>query len=752
MAEICQRPRICPFCEATCGLLVETRGAQVKRIRGDALDVFSRGYLCPKGVAMADLHEDPDRLRVPLLRRGGRHLEVSWDDAFEAVERGLRPILDAGDPDAVGIYLGNPNVHNVSLGLYGPVLLRGFRSQNRFSASSLDQIPKQVSSGLMFGTGISVAVPDIDRCHFLVILGANPVVSNGSLFTVPDFRGRLRALQARGGKLVVVDPRRSETAALADRHLSIRPGTDGLLLAAIAHCLLAEDLARPGRLREYAGGEEALKPALASFSPEAVATPCGISAETIRELTRELAAAESAAVYGRIGTTTSEFGTTSSWLVDVLNYLTGNLDRPGGAMFPQAPAFAPNTRGTRGRGAGVRLHRRRSRVRGAPEVFGEFPAACLAEEIETPGEGQIRALLSIAGNPALSAPNGARLTRALASLDFMLSVYIYLNETTRHADVILPGLSPLEQCHFDTAFPNFAIRNQARFSPPVFPEPEGSLPEWQILLRLLGVLQGQGPDADVGAMDAAVIGSRVQAALDSDDSPLYGRSAQEILEALEARVGPARLIDFELRSGPYGDHFGARPDGLSLAKLEAHPHGIDLGALEPRLPEVLRTPSGRIELAPPLLLEDLERMAAHLLATPTHEGMLLVGRRQLRSNNSWMHNLPRLAGGRSRCTLHVHPRDAAKRGIEDGETAKLRSRVGEVCVEVEITESIRPGVVCLPHGWGHGEAGSRLNVARVAPGVNSNRLSDDERLETISGTAVLNGIPVEMEALPIDEA
>lgn len=751
MSETRLQPRICPFCEATCGLEIEVRGEAVERVRGDTRDVFSRGYLCPKGVALADLHADPDRLRAPLLRRDGRHQEVSWDEAFEAVERGLRPILDAEGPNALGIYLGNPNVHNASLGLYSPVLLGEFRSHNRFSASSLDQFPKQVSAGLMFGTALSVPVPDIDRCQFLVVLGANPVVSNGSLFTVPDFRGRLRALQARGGKLVVVDPRRSETAALADRHLSIRPGTDGLLLAAIAHCLLAEGLASPGRLSEHAAGEHHLRPALARFSPEAVAGPCGIGADGIRALARELAAAESAAVYGRIGTTTCEFGTTTSWLVDVLNYLTGNLDRTGGAMFPMPPAFAANTRGPRGRGGGIRLHRRRSRVRGAPEVFGEFPAACLAEEIETPGEGRIRALLSIAGNPALSAPNGARLARALASLDFMLSVDIYLNETTRHADVILPGLSPLEQCHFDTAFPNFAIRNQARYSSPVFPAPAGSLPEWQILLRVLGILLGQGPRADVSAMDARVIGGRVQAALDAADSPLQGYSRKEILAALEPRVGPDRLIDFGLRSGPYGDHFGARPDGLSLAKLEAHPHGIDLGALEPRLPEVLRTPSGCIELAPPLLLEDLERMAARLSA-PAEEGMRLVGRRQLRSNNSWMHNLPRLAGGRSRCTLHVHPQDAAKLGLEDGETAKLRSRVGEVRVEVEITENIRPGVVCLPHGWGHGEPGSRQRLASARPGVNSNRLSDDDCLESISGTAVLNGIPVEMEALPNDEA
>ncbi len=742
-SETATRLRICPFCEATCGLELELRGRLVAAIRGDAQDVFSAGFVCPKAVALRDLDADPDRLRAPLLRRDGRHESVGWDEAFEAIERGLRPILDAHGPDALAIYLGNPTVHNTATMLYANALQTAFRTRNRFSASTLDQLPKQVACGLLFGTSTSVPVPDIDRCDYLLLLGANPLVSNGSLYTVPDFRGRARRLRARGGRLVVVDPRRSETAAVADRHLPIRPGTDALLLAAIAHWLFAEGRVRLGRLAQWCAGEERLAPALAPFAPARVAARCGVPAREIERLARELSDAPRAAVYARIGTTTTAFGTTASWLVDVLNILTGNLDREGGALFPKAAAFAANTQGPPGRGSGLRLHRHRSRVSGAPEVLGEFPAAVLAEEIETPGAGQVRALLTIAGNPARSAPGSARLERALAGLDFMLSVDPYLNETTRHAHVVLPGPSPLEQSHFDVVFPQFGYRNAARYSPPVFPLARDAMPEWQILLRLTGILLGQGARADVAALDDLAAGLRARAATAAQGSPIHGREPAEILAALAPRRGPERLIDLALRTGPYGDAFGAR-EGLTLAQLEAAPHGIDLGALEPRLPELLRTPSGRIELAPELLLRDLERLEA-LLGEPQPE-LVLIGRRQLRSNNSWMHNLPVLAKGRPRCTLLVHPDDAAPRGLADGAEARLRSRAGELVATVELSSGIARGVVSLPHGWGHDAPGARLEVAAKNPGVNSNRLADARALDPLSGTSVLNGIPVELSA------
>lgn len=737
--------RICPLCEATCGLELVVDGRTVTSTRGDRADVFSHGFICPKGAAVVQLDQDPDRLRQPLVKRNGTFEPTSWDDAFAEIERRLLPIIGEHGNDALAVYLGNPSVHSFSLSIYGQALLRTLRTTNLFTASTVDQIPKQLAAGLMFGTFTSIAVPDIDRCDFLLILGANPFDSNGSLWTVPDFPGRLRALQQRGGRCVVVDPRRSRTATAADQHLFIRPGTDAHLLMALVHTLFSERLVSLGRLAEHSNGVSDVEAVSKSFSPEAVAAICGIEPEVIRRLARDLARAERAAVYGRIGTCTQEFGTLASWLVDVLNVVTGNLDRPGGAMFPHAPAFAANTVGTPGVGRGVRTGRRHSRVRGAPEVQAELPVACFAEEIETPGKGQVRALISIAGNPALSTPNGARLAAAFESLEFMVSLDIYLNETTRHADVILPGLSPLEESHYDAIFPQFGYRNAARYSPPVFAPPADRPQEWETLLRLTAIVSGQGAQADIGMLDDFAITTQIQRAVGDSHSPLCGRDVADIMAALAPRRGPERMLDFALRSGPYGDGFGAKPDGLSLDKLEAHPHGIDLGPLEPRIPESLRTPSGQIELAPKALLADVERLRGSLDAP--RNGFVLVGRRHLRSNNSWMHNLPLLAGGRPRCTLQIHPDDAARLGLRDGASARVASRVGAVDVPVEVTDDIMPGVVSLPHGWGHDQPGTQLRVAAEQPGVNSNLLADESMIDPLSGNAVLNGIPVRIEAV-----
>jgi anaerobic selenocysteine-containing dehydrogenase len=450
-------------------------------------------------------------------------------------------------------------------------------------------------------------------------------------------------------------------------------------------------------------------------------------------------------VYGRIGTCTQAFGTMTSWLVDVINVLTGHLDQPGGAMFTRPATGGPHTRGTPGRGKGVRFGRRRSRVRGFPEIYGELPAACLAEEIETPGAGQIRALITIAGNPALSTPNGARLDAALGTLDFMVSLDIFLNETTRHADVILPGLSPLEQSHYDVLLRQLAIRSVATYAPPVFAVPDGQQPEWRTILRLLGVIMGQGPNADVDGLDDFVAGQMVEQTVSAGASPITGRDAQEILDALAPRRGPERLLDLMLRTGPYGDGFGVRPDGLTLAQLEARPHGIDFGALEPRIPEVLRTPSGKIELTPEPLVADVARLRAGLADRP--DDMVLIGRRDLRSNNSWMHNAPVLVKGKARCTMHVHPADAARLGLADGGLARVRSRAGSIDVPVEVTDAIRPGVVSIPHGWGHDLPGIQLGVASRHAGVSCNRLVDENDLDPLSGNAVLNGVSVTLEAV-----
>ncbi|MEE8558634.1 MAG: molybdopterin-dependent oxidoreductase [Myxococcota bacterium] len=730
----------CPLCEATCGLEVTVRGSEVLRIRGDREDVFSAGYICPKGASLGQLHHDPDRLRGPHIRRGSRHVEVSWDEAFEEVERGMGRVIERYGRDAVAVYLGNPNVHNLAGTFYVRPVLAALRTRNLYSAATVDQMPRHVSVGLMFGSPVAIPVPDLDRTQYLLLLGANPFESNGSLCTAPDWPGRLRRLRERGGKLVVVDPRRTRTAKAADEHLFIRPGTDTYLLLAMAHVLFEEKLVRPGKLAEHLVGLDALREAVRPFDPETVSYRTTIPAETVRRLAREFAAADAAAAYGRIGTHTTEFGTLASWATDVLNVLTGNLDRPGGSLFPLA-AHARPPRGLPGRGFSV--GRWRSRVRDLPEVRGELPAATLAAEIDTPGEGQVRALLTIAGNPVLSTPNGARLDSALSQLEFMVSVDPYLNETTRHADVILPPPSPLERSHYPVALYGVATRHVANWSPAVFSSKGPS--EAKILARLALVFAGRGASTDPTTLEDQILRGQIEHEIGSPGSRIEGRNPEEILGALGDRPGPDRLLDLLIRTGPYGDAFGAEPGGLSIDRLEERPHGIDLGPLEPRIPDVLRTPSGKIELLPPLLAEDLERLKLHLREDRNDGALRLIGRRLVRSNNSWMHNVPKLVRGRELCTLLIHPDDAERLGIESGSRARVSSRVGTVEVPVELTDEILAGVVSLPHGFGHDHEGTRLSVASTRPGVNSNLLTDEAPLDPLSGNGVLNGIPVTVE-------
>ncbi|MFE2526348.1 molybdopterin oxidoreductase family protein [Streptomyces sp. NPDC059382] len=726
--------RICPLCEATCGLTLTIEGATVTGARGDRDDVFSRGFICPKGAAFGALDADPDRLRTPLVRRDGRLREASWEEAYEVIAAAVPALVREHGAQSVGVVLGNPNVHTMAGALYPPLLLKALGTRNLFTASTLDQMPKHVSSGLLFGDPFAIPVPDLDRTDFLLLLGANPVESNGSLCTAPDFPGRLKALRARGGTLVVVDPRRTRTAALADRHLAPRPGSDALLLAALAHTLLAEGLATPGTPGEWTEGLGELAAALARFTPEAVAPACDLTADEIRSLARELAAAPTAAVYGRIGSCTARYGTLASWLVDVLNILTGNLDQPGGALFPlSATDRAPRPARP---GKGFDLGRWHSRVSGHPEVKGELPTAALAEEIETPGEGRIRALIAIAANPVLSAPDGRRLDTALAGLDFMISVDPYLNETSRHAHVVLPPPPPSQSAHFDFAFNAFAVRNQARYSPPAVPLEEGRMDECEVHARLILAVSGlHGTSPDV--LDDQVIAGTLAREVADPHSPLFGADPQREARALTGSTGPERRLDMMLRLGPYD---------LTLDALRKRPHGIDLGPLSPRLPGVLKTRTGRIELLPDPIAAELPRLRAALVERPA--ALVLVGRRHLRSNNSWLHNVPALVGGSNRCTLQVHPQDADRLGLTDGGRARITADGGSLDVPVEITDAVRTGVVSLPHGWGHDRAGSRLSVATAVPGANVNQLLDGSRLDPLSGTAVLNGFPVELAPLP----
>lgn len=738
--------RTCPLCEATCGLAITMRGDEVVKVRGDEDDVFSKGFICPKGASIGVLHSDPDRLTQPMIKENGEHRPATWDEAFAKVAEGVAPYL-AGNRDVIGSYFGNPNAHNLSALLYNSVLIKAVGTKTRFSASSLDQLPKQVASGHMYGSSLGVAIPDIDRTDLMVIMGANPLASNGSMMTSPDFRGRIRAIRDRGGRVVVIDPAKTRTAKEADLHLPVRPGTDIFLLFAILNVLVNEGfvtkgIEKLGAKAELLNGLDEVCAEAEHFAPETVAPKCGVTAEEIRTLARDLGNADRACVYGRIGTCTQEFGTAAQWLIDVLNIVTGNLDREGGVMFPD-PA-AGGIGGEPGRGRGIATGRWSTRVRGLEESMGELPTAALAEEIDTPGEGQIKVMLTSGGNPILSAPNADRLAKAFESLDFMISIDPYLNETTRYADVIFPSPSPLAKSHYDLAFYQLSIRNIANYSPALVDLPEGMLDEWETMLKLAMIFAGQPADSEISGLDDFVALEVAKRELARHNSAAAGMTPEEVVAEVSDRRGPERLLDILLRCGPHGDGFGKNPDGLSLDRLIVEEHGVDLGALKPRLPEFLKTPSGMVEVAPPQFMADVPRILAAL--ERIDNGFVLIGRRHLRSNNSWMHNVLPLVKGPDRCTLQINPVDAGALGIEEGGQIKVTSKAGALVAPVEVTEDILPGVVSLPHGWGHGLDGTTTEVANAHAGINSNILTDESEVDAVSGNAVLNGIPVELAA------
>lgn len=731
--------RTCPLCEATCGLEISYKNGAAVTVRGDKKDVFSKGYLCPKGAALASLHNDPDRLRRPMIRKGTDFHEVSWAEAFDHIETHLLPIMGKQGRDAVGLFLGNPCSHTLAASLCLPPMLKALGSKNIFTSSTVDQMPKHVSCGLMFGGPRTIPVPDIDRTSHMLVLGGNPLASNGSLATAPDFPGRLRALKKRGGKLVVIDPRRTETARLADEYIAIKPGGDIFLLLAMTSVLFEEGLIQPGRLADYINGLELIRAETAAFTPERVQHACGVKADVIRRLARELAAAPNAAVYGRMGISTVRFGTAANWMIDVLNVVTGNLDRPGGVMFP-LPAHVPGK--TKPGGKGWSLGRWKSRVKGLPEICGEYPSHTLCDEIETPGKGQIRALLTVAGNPVIGLPNAARVDSALAGLEFMISVDFYVNATTRHAHVILPPTGPLTTAHYDVSFYNLAVRNIAHYSPPDLPKPADEMDKWEILYKLGSIFGGYGSKTDISVMDDVVIEKAVGDAADKPGSPLSD-TRDDILKLLKQNHGPDRILDFMIRTGAYGDFFGGNPQGLTLKKIKTHIHGLDLGPLKPQIPGILKTPSGKIELAPERLINDIPRITS-ALNEPEEETLLLIGRRHLRTNNSWLANIPALITGPPRCTLQVHPIDAVRLGLKDGGLAEMSSNTGSLISPVEITEDLRPGVVCFPHGWGHDLKGVTMSVAREYGGINKNLITDENDFDPLSGNSVLSGIPVKI--------
>ncbi|RHW26310.1 molybdopterin oxidoreductase family protein [Nocardioides immobilis] len=735
----------CPLCEVACGIRVKVEGDEIVGIRGDADHPATRGFICPKGTALQSLHHDPDRLRAPLVRRGGELVETTWEDAFRFLEERLAPIVAEGGPDAVAWHLGTPLTHDYGTWIYGNLSLRLAEAKQVYTTATVDHMPMMTAAGLMFGArdtnSFSSAAPDVDACHLLVLVGCNPLVSNATGITAP--RGRLKAIQERGGRIIVIDPARTATAELADLHLAVRPGGDAALLAAVAQVIFDEGLDRLDVLGPHIAGAEELRTAVAPFTPEAVSDRCGIAPEVIRELAREMANAPSTAIYGRVGAMTQEFGTVTTWFMYALAAVTGNLDRPGGTLFPMGAAATHNTRGVAGRGAPFPTDRWRSRVGGHPEVLGELPVGALADEILADGS-PIRALITMASNGARSVPDSARYEAAARHVELLVSVDHYVNETTRHADLILPPPSAVERDHYDIFFEQLASRNHTRWTDAVMPPPPDAYSEHDILLELTAVLGGFG-DMDRGVIDDMLLSALVHDIVEEPGSVLADLDPQDVLAALGDVRGPQRGLDLLLRAGPYGDHFGQRPGGLTLDELKRHPHGIDLGPLQPRLPDVLRTPSGRVELAPEPLVADLRRVYDGLGDDP---GLVIIGRRQTRSLNSWMHNVPALMRGRDRCTVLLHPDDASAHGLVDGARCEISSDAGAVEATVEVSDEIRRGVVSLPHGWGHEGPGLQLSVAEQHPGANLNALTGPGGLDVPSGTAAFSGVPVALRALP----
>ena len=702
----------CTLCEAMCGIEVTTQivdqEQKILSIKGDKDNPFSEGYVCPKASALKDIYEDKDRLKKPLKRVGDTWQTIEWPEALDYAAQKIFDIQQQHGANAVGLYLGNPNAHNMGAILFGPYFYRALKSHNRYSATSVDQLPHHIVSRRLFGHMSQIPIPDIDHTDHFMIIGGNPLASNGSIMTVSNVKKRLKAIQKRGGKVVVIDPKCSETADISSEHHFIKPGTDVYLLLAMINTVFTRNLAKPGHVLEFAQDLLEIEAYVKNYTPEKVSAITGISADTIIELTESFCSAGSAICYGRMGASVQMFGTLTQYLIMLLNMLTGNLDSRGGMMFTQPAA---DTLPVSGPGS---MGNFKSRVRGLPAFAGEYPVSCLAEEITTPGEGQIKAMVLGAGNPVISTPNAEQLDEAFASLEFMLAIDFYITESTRHADLILPPVMSLERDHYDVVFHNFAIRNFAKYSEAVIAPGENQYSDWQIYLSL------------AERLDA-----------------LNGKSTQHY-EGLWQKQ-PKGIIDDLLRSGEYG---GGEHD-LSMDKLLAHPHGIDLGPLKPSLPEAVFHQDKKIDLAFDYFLADLQRVESELTRFERdgkHKEFMLIGRRHIKTNNSWLHNSPRMVMGNNRCTLQIHPSDALALGFEDGQHVVVQSRVGNVDVEAEITDKIMPGVVSIPHGWGHNKSGIKLETAEQHPGVNVNILTDDMAVDELSGNAVLNGVPVTLVA------
>ncbi len=704
--------RTCNLCEAMCGIVIQHDGENVLSIKGDKDDPFSKGYICPKATALQDLHEDPDRLRHPVERTANGWKEISWLEALDKVAAGIQSVQKKHGQNAFGIYLGNPNVHNLGGMLTIKHLLSSIKTRSRFSATSIDQLPHHIVSMHLFGHMLRIPVPDVNRTQYMLIIGGNPLASNGSIMTAPNMRQKLKDIKARDGKVVVIDPRRTETADIASEHHFIRPATDVLLLLAMLNEIYLQGYADKARAKNNRAA--ALAPEIEriadfakDYSAESVADITGIAASEIKRLVKEFCEAESSVCYGRMGVSVQEFGLLSQYLIMVINIVTGRLDEVGGLMFPNPAVDVVNNSGP------GYLGKRHSRVSNLPDFNGDYPVVAMADEMLVEGAGQLKGFMTVAGNPVVSTPNGEKLDEAFASLDFMVAIDYYVTETSRHAHIILPPVSPLERDHYDVTFNNFAVHNVAKYSKALFAKKKSAKHDWQIYLELAKRLDKK-------------------AAL-----------ATKIERRLVNILGPKFMLDQGLKRGPYA--------GMTLNKLKRNPHGLDLGHLKRMLPQALKHKDKQIHLNIDFYQADLARVR-EMMQGYDDKQILLIGRRHVRSNNSWLHNSYRLVKGKPRCTLMLHPETAKEYGIEDGQNVKVSSRVGSVIITAEVTDELMPKVVSIPHGWGHGRKGVKQKIAQAHAGVSVNDLTDDTLIDQLSGNAAVNGVPVQLEAIPLEVA
>ncbi len=751
--------RTCNLCEAMCGVVITHEKGKVISVKGDKHDPFSRGHICPKAVALQDLHDDPDRLRYPLLKTPQGWERISWENAFNEAASRLRTIQAKHGKNALAMYTGNPTVHNLGSMLTIAPFIASLQTHNRYSATSVDQLAPMLVAMKMFGNQLLLPVPDIDRTDYFLCIGGNPIASNGSIMTAPDIKTRINAIQQRGGKFITIDPRKTETSDVADRHHFITPGSDALLLMGIIHTLFRKDLVNLGRAEDFTHGLNILRNMVTGFTPEKVAPHTGISAKTIRQIASELAKADSACCYGRMGTSTQEFGGLSSWLIMVINVITGNMDEKGGMMFTQPAvdlAGLANVFGQTGT-----FNSRKSRVSRLPEFGGEYPATTMAEEMLTPGEGQIKGLITCAGNPVLSVPNGKKLEKGLEGLEFMVAIDFYLNETTQHADIILPPTGPLEHSHYDLGLSMVSIRNTAKYSPPLFHPAPDTRHDWQIFLELTKRFESKSPISWAAAEVKHKLLDRLGAdgILDlllrtgpyGTKVPQLEKQQTQLVDLLYNRLSSKNIARLALDLSPYNHTNKDRGAQLSLKTLKRHPHGIDLGALNSCLPQRLATANKQINLVPKMFLKDVSRLQERLAKVPKRnkETFLLIGRRHVRSNNSWLHNSYRLVKGKNRCTAYLHPTDAKRLLIENGDMITVSSRSGEIRLPVEVTDSIMPSVISIPHGWGHTRKGSQLAIASEHPGVSINDITDETLVDKLTGAAALSGQPVTVSKIEV---